>query len=398
MFISPITPQINYSFNKNVSHNNCTSPSFCGWSPESENNAKKIYRMANIIKSPKTKSIAVSGHKNPDGDSISSCIACAELLHQATGRTVDVYISGQVQPNFKFLTENTKGINIIEMDSNTKLDKKYDLCVSVDTPTSKLMNGDYYNKIFKRAFHTFKIDHHPNPNTGKGNNSSGYDFAEVNLTDTNCGSASEVLMQFVQPLGISPRQTSKRFTDAVYSGMISDTNGFRYVHTPLIFNDAALLLTKGTDHSEITGNIYTQRELPQSITDLDNALKAKTQFNKSGKIAYIAIDDELEELLRKAEKDTDQVTANNRIKRAIGLLVETNKAQIAFNTRIIKNSEGYEEVVCSMRSNKIKINSVASQYGGGGHDTAAGLRIPSKNRTSQDWANTLVKDFEKLVK
>jgi len=143
--------------------------SFRGWKPESDKNADIINKMVEVIKSPDINKIAVSGHQSPDGDSIGSCIACATMLHKATGKDVDCFIFGPLPKRYDFLKEDMEGVNIIEVPRNKEtssqsLAKKhgqYDLAVSVDTSQTHLIDPNYYHGIFKNAEHTLKIDHHP---------------------------------------------------------------------------------------------------------------------------------------------------------------------------------------------------------------------------------------------
>ena len=399
MFISATTAQFTRTntYINNNNRSNVTQHSFMGWQPKKTEDKITMKQMAEIIKGNDINTIAVSGHVLPDGDSISSCIACASLLHESTGKNVDVYIFDKMQDRFKFLLNYAKGINIIEVNSDTPMDKKYDLCVSVDTSAPNLINEDYYNNIFKQAKHSLKIDHHPAKLPTASDNTIITNYADINFTDTNCTSGSEVLMQLVKPLGLNPSKLPKTFTDAVYSGMLSDSAGYKFVDNPIVFNDAALLLSKGVNHKKLSKAIFEKKELPQSITELNNILKTKTQFSENGKIGYIVIDDEVDEYIKKAEDDTDKVTVNDTIKKIIGQLREKNNVEVAFYTRIIKGKNGKDEIAVSLRSNEVPVNEVAVKFGGGGHKNAAGLYGDAQGKTSKQWADEFLNELEVLT-
>ena len=370
--------------------------SFQGWQPKRIQCKATVDKMADIIKGKDIHTIAVSGHLLPDGDSIFSCIACASLLHEVTRRNIDVYIFDKMNEKYNFLVENLKGIRIIEVNSNTPMSKKYDLCVSVDTSAHNLIDEKYYNNIFKKAKHTLKIDHHIDKltdNTKQINTN----YADINYADTNCISGSEVLMQFVKPLGLNPSKLPKTFTDGVYCGMLSDSAGFKFISNPIVFNDACLLLTKGVDHKNLLKHVSVKKELSQSIRDLYNMLEAKVQFSDNGKIGYLVINDELGEYIKKAEEDTDKTTVTSTMKKVIEKLLEKNGVEIGFYTSIVKEKNCSEKVAVSIRSNDLSINEVASKFGGGGHKNAAGLYGLSKGKTAEEWAADFLKELLPLT-
>ena len=72
--------------------------SFTGWSPEAHNK-ETIDKMVKIMKDPKVQKIAISGHTSPDGDSFGTTFAMANLINQATGKKVDVFVFGDNFPS-----------------------------------------------------------------------------------------------------------------------------------------------------------------------------------------------------------------------------------------------------------------------------------------------------------
>ncbi len=375
---------------------NFNMTSFRGWQPKKSQDKAVVYQMADIIKGKDIDTIAVSGHTLPDGDSIFSCLACASLLHEVTNKNVDVYLFDKMPEQYKFLTEKFEGIRIIEVNPNTNLDKKYDLCVSVDTSANNLIDEKYYNDIFKKAKHTLKIDHHP----GKiVNNDSRItvNYADLNYTDPNCISASEVLMQFVKPLGLNPSKLPKTFTEGVYCGLLSDSNDFEFVNHPMVFNDAHLLLTKGINHKELLKSVFEKKEPGQNLTKFYDVLSSKLQFSDNGKISYLIIDDEFDEYIRKAEEETDKATVMNTMKKVIRQSLENNNAEIGFYTSIIKENSNTEKIAVSIQSNVIPVNAVASKFGGGGHKNAAGLYGPSQGKTVKEWAEDFLRELLPLT-
>ena len=86
--------------------------SFTGWAPEAHNK-ETIDRMVKIIKDPKVQKIAVSGHTSPDGDSFGSTFAMANLINQATGKKVDLFVFGDKFPSHYDYLNTNPDVNVI---------------------------------------------------------------------------------------------------------------------------------------------------------------------------------------------------------------------------------------------------------------------------------------------
>ena len=142
--------------------------SFTGWSPE-PHNKETIEKMVKIIKDPSVEKIAISGHTSPDGDSFGTTFAMANLINQATGKKVDLFVFGNTFPErYKYLDTNPD-VNVIVhkpgkyAGSDKAMQKygKYDLAIACDCAESKLMAEDYKGGVLDKAKYSFKIDHHP---------------------------------------------------------------------------------------------------------------------------------------------------------------------------------------------------------------------------------------------
>ena len=86
--------------------------SFTGWSPEAHNK-ETIDKMVKIIKDPKVQKIAISGHTSPDGDSFGTTFAMANLINQATGKKVDVFVFGDKFPSHYDYLNTNPDVNVI---------------------------------------------------------------------------------------------------------------------------------------------------------------------------------------------------------------------------------------------------------------------------------------------
>ena len=132
--------------------------SFTGWAPEAHNK-ETIERMVKIIKDPKVQKIAVSGHTSPDGDSLGSTFAMANLINQATGKKVDVFVFGDKFPSHYDYLNTNPDVNVIvhkpgkpeQAEAVANKYGKYDLAIALDCAETKLMAPDYRKGVMNKA-------------------------------------------------------------------------------------------------------------------------------------------------------------------------------------------------------------------------------------------------------
>lgn len=373
---------------------------FGGWKPESQENAEIIKQMVEVIKSPDIERIAVSGHQSPDGDSIGSCFACASMLHQATGKDIDCFIFGPLPKRYEYLKENLEGVNIIETYANGKAefaDKmaqrhgKYDLAVSVDASQPHLIAQDYFQGIFEKADHTLKIDHHPKiEEEVDGKKVVTNNYADINLVDTNCGAATQLLMQFAEPLGLEPKELSKTFNNAVYTGLLTDTGGLKFSQNILAFTDAAKLIENGVNNREMQNNALGNT--PKSVLKVKNLAEAKIQYSDNGKVAYMIEDKEIAAAKKVAKEEGYFQEAKDAIKGVAGSMPEIQGVEVGFKVTRFQNKASF-----SVRSLHADVSEIARKYDGGGHKNASAFSVELNGRTIEEVVQDIVAEYNQKI-
>ena len=101
--------------------------------------------MQKILEEVKNNSlIAISGHVRPDGDCIGACMGMYLYLKKALPEAkIDVYLESPA-PVFSCI----KGIDGIKTDCSE--DIVYDVCIALDTESSRLGGAEKYFKTAKR--------------------------------------------------------------------------------------------------------------------------------------------------------------------------------------------------------------------------------------------------------
>lgn len=368
-----------------------------GWNPENKNNYKTISQMTRIIKNPSIQKIAVSGHKSPDGDSIGSTFAMANLINQATGKKVDLFIFGQLPRRYNYLNTN-KNVNVIEIESNKNWKNadalaekygKYDLAIALDCPDTKLMASDYNVGIFKRAKYNMKIDHHPYREefNAKYNKNVDNNYAKINLVDDTLPAASELVMQFVEPMGLKSYDLKKETKDAIYTGMLTDSGCFKYVTSALPFKDAAALISEGVDNKDLI--MKSMGNTPHCVLKVQDLARNSVQYSDDKRIAYIVENDEIIAAKNKARDEGYFQEAKDVIKFAADGLRNIEGVEIAFKLSQMKGRSSI-----SVRSRDFDVSEIAKSHGGGGHKNASAFTISNKDRSYQEVAESVVKEYQ----
>jgi phosphoesterase RecJ-like protein len=264
---------------------------------------------------------------------------------------------------------------------------KYDLCVSVDASTPKMIAQDYYQGIYQRADHKLKIDHHPYEQYNENGVITDNKFGDINLIDDTCGAATQLLMQFAEPLGIDPKELSMTFNNAVYTGLLTDTGGLKFSQNVLPFTDAAKLIENGVNNREMQNNALGNT--PQCVLNVQNLANSKIRYSESGKIAYMVEDKEIADAKKQAKSEGYFQEAKDAIKGVAGAMPEIQGVEIGFKVSPWKDKASF-----SIRSLHADVSELARRHGGGGHENAAAFSVDLNGRTLEETVQAVVQEAE----
>lgn len=126
-----------------------------------------------ILKSVnKAENIVILTHENPDGDAIgTSCALYKALLSQ--NKNVELIV-----PQYPRIFNEIPGIEDAKKEGSRE---SYDLAISVDCATIKLLNG--WSKYFEDANERIVIDHH----------SSNSMYGDINYVDPSAPACAQVM-------------------------------------------------------------------------------------------------------------------------------------------------------------------------------------------------------------
>lgn len=285
----------------------------------------------------KANSIVILTHENPDGDAVGSALAMYNALKNY-GKNPDIII-----PEYSKIYSFLPGINEVKKESDIE---EYDLAISLDCPTIKMLNG--FSKYFENAKSKIVIDHH-------GSNTM---YGDLNYVNPDAPACSQLLIIMLEYFGID---ITKEIGTCILTGIITDTGGFAYSGvTAETFEFAASLLNKGVENSNIYKKVMQTYTKPQF--ELTRIALNRLEFYENGKISFTYITLEDEKNVNAGTGDYEGIVEQGR-----------NVEGVEVSVFLRQTESGYK---MSLRSNEyVNVSDVCSLFGGGGHIRAAGAKI-----------------------
>lgn len=294
----------------------------------------------------KAESIVILTHENPDGDAIGSSLALYNALKNY-GKKPDIII-----PEFPRTFDFLAGVDEIKKESDVT---KYDLAISLDCATIKMLNG--FANYFEDAKVKITIDHH-NTNTMYG------DYNYVSGDAPACAQIVLIALEYFK------MEITKDIGTCLLTGIITDTGGFKYSGvTAETFELVAGLLNKGINVSKIYKKVLQTKT--RANFELRKIAANRLEFFEDGKIAFTYITKEDEQSVNAENGDHEGIV---EIGRDIeGVEVSVFLRQTDKGCRV------------SMRSNEyVNVSDVCLLLGGGGHMRAAGCTMQCTIEQAKD--------------
>ena len=285
----------------------------------------------------KAESIVILTHENPDGDAIGSGLALYNALKQI-GKNPDIII-----PEYPRTFEFLPGSNEIKKESNVE---KYDLAISVDCATIKMLNG--FANYFENAKVKVSIDHH----------STNTMFGDLNYVSPDAPACAQILLVVFEYFKI---EVTKDIGTCILAGIITDTGGFKYSGvTSETFEFVAWLLDKGINVSKIYRKVLQIKT--RANFELNRIARNRLEFFEDGKVAFTYITKEDEESVNAESGDHEGIVETGR---------DIEGVEVSIFVR--ETDKGCK---VSMRSNEyVNVSDVCLLLGGGGHIRAAGATM-----------------------
>ena len=305
------------------------------------------------------KSVAIAGHIRPDGDCISSTLALYGYLKNARP---DMKITVFTQDNPPTIFSYMKGYDEMNLTYSPK--EKYDVFIALDVSSLDRLGESVY--FFDAADKTICVDHHE---TNPG-------LADVNEIRPKASSTCEVLFNLFEKQYIDDA-----VAECLFTGIVHDSGVFQYSNMSReSFNIVGELVEYGFDGPKIIQDTFYVKSYVQNQI-LGRALLESILF-MDGKCIVSMVDRKMMDFYNVLPKHLEGIV--NQLKNTKGVEVA-----------IFMYEMGTQRFKVSMRSNGgVNVATVATVFGGGGHERAAGVEM---NGTYYDVINALSKEIEKQM-
>ncbi len=307
---------------------------------------KKIYR-----KIKQYDVIVIARHTSPDPDAIASQIALRDSI-KLTFPKKEVYAVGTSVAKFKYY-------GILDRIDETTFTKN-SLLIACDVPNTSRIDG-----VDKDAFtEILKIDHHP----------SDEEFGECDWVDETSSSTCQMIIELLLS---TPLKYDRKIAENLYLGVVSDSDRFliSYTTAKTFYLVAELIKKTQIDFTHLYSYLY---ERPIEEIKFHGYLSENLTITPHG-LAYINIDSET---LKRY--NVDPATPSNMIN-------DFSNIKDVYVWIFVTFDEKNDIYKVNIRSKGPIINEAASNYGGGGHKMASGVRTKNKEDIAK-----LIDDLDKI--
>ncbi|KWX75628.1 DHH family phosphoesterase [Paenibacillus jilunlii] len=284
----------------------------------------------------------VVSHIQPDGDAVSSTLAVGWLL-SCLGKKYTMLNEGPIPQRMEYLWHAGEIVNLAEGE----LPRGYSHVICVDC--ADFQRVGLTQRHFAPDALIVNIDHHPTNN--------GYGF--INLIKPDAAATAEILFDLLKTFEV---EWDIDIATALYTGLLTDTGGFRYSNTsPKVMAAVSELLELGVNGPTLAETLLEEMTLGQ-VKVLNRALST-LQLSPEGDIAWVSVT---------PQDMLDCEAANEDLEGIVNYPRNIRGVEVGILFKVIHE----RAVKASFRSaGKVDVAALAQVFGGGGHTRAAGARI-----------------------
>ena len=298
-------------------------------------------RFAVLLHELQGRQAVVIGHQRPDGDCIGSQVGLCRVL-RSQGIDAVCMNPDPVPRRIKFLIGDTPFFQRDELPPGDRLALFTD-CADHGRA------GEKVKALYPAPQACF--DHHVS-NVG---------FAKRNFVDTGSAATAEVLAGVFLDADIAFDATTAQ---ALYTGIMTDTGQFRFPSTSKrVFQLCAELVARGASPARAGQELF-ERESVGKLKLLEHYLSS-LKFECEGRACIGILPAGIFEQVGATVEDTEGLVDYARSIEGVevGVLIEERPGMMKASLRATHSS--------------YRIDTVASQFNGGGHANAAGLNYPA---------------------
>lgn len=283
----------------------------------------------------------LTGHRNPDGDSLGSALALAEALRNVGKEAVVV-----MRDPWSRAYDGMPGVREVAVSDRLPegWPDAWDAAFVMECPDPE--RPGYAELLAGRVVN---VDHHP------GN----VRYGALDLVDLPAAAVGEMIANLLDLLGWTITPT---IATNLWVSLVSDTGSFRYGNTtPRALALGARLVSAGANPAAV--NEFLFESVSRATLALEGLVLSTLALHDGGRVATLELPHRF--LAESGASPADSEGLVNRARsidgvRAAALLREGDPGEIR----------------CSLRSKgAVDVRAVAARHGGGGHRNASGCRL-----------------------
>jgi phosphoesterase RecJ-like protein len=302
---------------------------------------KIIDRIIDSLRESQT--ICIVGHIRPDGDCVGSQIGLGLALRNE-GKKVWCWNEDCIPQKYRFLDPE-------HLLQKPKPGMAFDAVVATDAASLERL-GKVGACVGDRKV-LINIDHHE----------SNTRYGDLNWISAREPSTGELIFRLLK---IAKWPITKPIADCLFTAVSTDTGSFQYSTTrPGTYHVAGELVRRGANLARICDEVY--QSYPVSRAKLLRHVYCSFRLTHNDQIAYFWL--KKADFARTGADSCDSEGLIDHIRAIDPVVVACVFEEIEPElTRLSLRS----------KSDRINVNEIAAQFGGGGHQAAAGARIAGK--------------------
>lgn len=292
--------------------------------------------------------VCVAGHVRPDGDCVGSQLGLTLAL-LAQGKQVVCWNEDPLPQKYRFLDPD-------HHLQKPKPNRAFDSVIATDCASFERL-GRVGQCVGQRKL-LINIDHH----------ASNTRYGDLDWVSPREPSAGELIFRLLK---VARWPITKPIADCLFTAVSTDTGSFQYPTTrPATYHVAGELVRRGADLSRICSEVY--QSYPLCRARLLKHVYSHFRLTADNRIAYLWL--KRADFARTGADSTDTE----------GLIDHIRAIEPVVIACIFEEIEpALTRVSLRSKSDRVDVNQIAAQFGGGGHAAAAGARIPGQPLSTQ---------------
>ncbi|GAB7054027.1 MULTISPECIES: bifunctional oligoribonuclease/PAP phosphatase NrnA [unclassified Paenibacillus] len=284
----------------------------------------------------------VVSHVQPDGDASGSTFAMAWLL-KSLNKKATLINEGRIPEKFMYMAGS---FSVIPYELE-RPERTFRTIISVDCADFERIGQ--VRSCFAPQWQLLNIDHH----------ATNDNFGQVNLVRADAAATVEVLYDLALELGV---ELTRELSICIYSGLLTDTGGFRYANTtPKVLQIAADMLARGVQGHKLAERLLETMTYGQ-VSLLKRSLSTLSfAHNNRAAWLYVTLDD-----LSSTEATSEDMD---------GLVNYARNVEGVEVGMLFKEKQPGSVKVSLRSAGQADVAAIAKRFGGGGHVRAAGCTI-----------------------